>query len=125
MGLASHLGAWTSVVHNMSKGYSSTSSLLDAQAEATKLLRAGLIKSFNWMQAAFDQRDETGTRRVHINNCSFVDVRGLAHEFNNLISFRAHELYAERLLKHLTSEPPIYYWREREREKEKEILPLV
>ena len=33
--------------------------------------------------------------------------RGLAYEFSNLISFRSHELYVERLMRHLTTDPPV------------------
>eukprot|EP00435_Cladocopium_sp_Y103_P065489 s261_g27.t1 len=32
--------------------------------------------------------------------------RGIAYDFANLISFRAHELYVEKLLRHLSIEPP-------------------
>ena len=49
--------------------------------------------------------DEAVSTTFHLSMC--LRRRGLAYEFSNLISFRAHELYVERLMKHLTSEPPI------------------
>ena len=49
--------------------------------------------------------DEAISTTYHLSMC--LRRRGLAYEFSNLISFRAHELYVERLMKHLTTEPPI------------------
>ena len=49
--------------------------------------------------------DEAISTTFHLSQC--LKRRGLAYEFANLISFRAHELYTEKLLKHLNVEPPI------------------
>ena len=51
--------------------------------------------------------DEAISTTFHLSMC--LRRRGLAYEFSNLISFRAHELYVERLMKHLTSEPPVEF----------------
>ena len=48
--------------------------------------------------------DEAISTTFHLALC--LKRRGLAYEFANLISFRVHELYTERLLKHLSMEPP-------------------
>lgn len=49
--------------------------------------------------------DEAISTTFHLSMC--LRRRFLAYEFSNLIAFRAHELYVERLMKHLTSEPPV------------------
>ena len=49
--------------------------------------------------------DESISTTYHISMC--LRRRGLAYEFANLISFRAHEQYVERLLRHLSTEPPV------------------
>eukprot|EP00435_Cladocopium_sp_Y103_P026152 s3258_g6.t1 len=49
--------------------------------------------------------DEAISTTFHLAMC--LRRRGLAYEFANLISFRVHELYTERLLKHLSTEPPV------------------
>ena len=51
--------------------------------------------------------DESMSTTFHLSLC--LKRRALAYEFANLISFKAHELYMEKLLKHLSSEPPINY----------------
>ena len=51
--------------------------------------------------------DESISTTFHLALC--LKRRELAYEFANLISFKAHELYAEKLLKHLSTEPPINY----------------
>ena len=51
--------------------------------------------------------DESMSTMFHLSLC--LKRRALAYEFANLISFKAHELYMEKLLKHLSSEPPINY----------------
>eukprot|EP00435_Cladocopium_sp_Y103_P053363 s2261_g17.t1 len=52
-------------------------------------------------------QDEAVSTTFHFSQC--LRRRGLAHEFANLISFRTHELYTEKLLKHFSSEPPIRF----------------
>lgn len=49
--------------------------------------------------------DEAISTTFHLSQC--LKRRGLAYEFAYLISFRAHELYTEKLLKHLSVEPPM------------------
>ena len=49
--------------------------------------------------------DEAISTTFHLSQC--LKRRGLAYEFANLISFRDHELYTEKLLKHLSVEPPM------------------
>ena len=49
--------------------------------------------------------DEAISTTFHLSLC--LRRRGLAYEFANLISFRAHELYSAKLLKHLSIEPPV------------------
>ena len=49
--------------------------------------------------------DEAISTRFHLSQC--LKRCGLAYEFANLISFRAHELYTEKLLKYLSVEPPM------------------
>ena len=49
--------------------------------------------------------DEAISTTFHLSLC--LRRRGLAYEFANLISFRAHELYSEKLLRHLSVEPPV------------------
>lgn len=49
--------------------------------------------------------DEAISTTYHLSMC--LRRRGLAYEFSNLISFRVHELYVERLLRHLTTEAPV------------------
>ena len=48
--------------------------------------------------------DEAISTTFHLSQC--LRRRGLAYESANLISFRAHELYTEKLLKHLSIDPP-------------------
>ena len=48
--------------------------------------------------------DETVSTTYNLATC--LRRRGIAYDFANLISFRAHELYVERLLRHLSLEPP-------------------
>ena len=48
--------------------------------------------------------DEAISTTFHLSQC--LRRRGLAYEFANLISIRAHELYTEKLLKHLSVDPP-------------------
>ena len=48
--------------------------------------------------------DETVSTTYNLASC--LRRRGIAYDFANLISFRAHELYVERLLRHLSLEPP-------------------
>ena len=48
--------------------------------------------------------DEAISTTFHLSQC--LRRRGLAYEFANLISFRSHELYMEKLLKHLSVDPP-------------------
>ena len=49
--------------------------------------------------------DESISTTYHLAMC--LRRRGLAYEFANLISFRSHEQYVERLLRHLSLEPPV------------------
>eukprot|EP00435_Cladocopium_sp_Y103_P066376 s126_g28.t1 len=49
--------------------------------------------------------DEAVSTTFHLAMC--LKRRGLAYEFANLISFNVHELYVEKLLKHLSTDPPI------------------
>jgi hypothetical protein len=51
--------------------------------------------------------DETVSTTYNLATC--LRRRGIAYDFANLISFRAHELYVERLLRHLSLEPPPAY----------------
>ena len=48
--------------------------------------------------------DETVSTTCNWATC--LRRRGIAYDFANLISFTAHELYVERLLRHLSIEPP-------------------
>ena len=48
--------------------------------------------------------DESISTTFHLAQC--LRRRGLAYEFAGLISFRAHERYVERLLKHLSIDAP-------------------
>ena len=49
--------------------------------------------------------DEAISTTFHLSLC--LRRRGLAYEFANLISFGAHELYTEKLLRHLSIDPPV------------------
>ena len=51
--------------------------------------------------------DEAISTTFHLSQC--LRRRGLAYEFANLVSFRVHELYTEKLLKHLSADPPVGY----------------
>ena len=51
--------------------------------------------------------DEAISTTFHLAQC--LRRRALAYEFANLLSFRVHELYTEKLLKHLSTEPPNGY----------------
>lgn len=51
--------------------------------------------------------DETESTTYNLATC--LRRRGIAYDFANLISFRAHELYVERLLRHISLEPPPAY----------------
>ena len=48
--------------------------------------------------------DETVSTTYNLAAC--LRRRGIAYDFANLISFRSHELYVEKLLRHLSLEPP-------------------
>ena len=48
--------------------------------------------------------DESVSTTYNVATC--LRRHGIAYDFANLISFRAHELYVERLLRHLSLEPP-------------------
>ena len=51
--------------------------------------------------------DETVPTTYNLATC--LRRRGIAYDFASLMSFRAHELYVERLLRHLSLEPPPSY----------------
>ena len=51
--------------------------------------------------------DETVSTTYNLAAC--LRRRGIAYDFANLITFSAHELYVEKLLRHLSLEPPPTY----------------
>ena len=51
--------------------------------------------------------DEAISTTFHLAQC--MRRRALAYEFSNLLSFQVHELYTEKLLKHLSAVPPNGY----------------
>lgn len=48
--------------------------------------------------------DENISAAYHVVQC--LRRRGLAYEFGNLVSFTAHEKYVNKLMRHLSVEPP-------------------
>lgn len=48
--------------------------------------------------------DENISTAFHVSQC--LRRRGLAYEFGNLISYTAHEKYVNKLMRHLSIEPP-------------------
>lgn len=51
--------------------------------------------------------DETISTTLQLSQC--LTRRGIAYDFAGLISYNEHSLYADRLLKHLSTEPPTMY----------------